>query len=1284
MRYSARGGGLAMFLTERETVLAGRGSAIRMKLEGSRMETALEALDRQPGISNYYRGNDPKRWRVGVPHYAKVVRRGVYDGIDVAYYGNGRRIEYDFVVAPGADPGVIRLAYDGAEKIQVDGGDLVLSTRAGEFRQHKPLVYQEVAGRRVEVEARYRLRGVEVGFELAGYDRSKAVVIDPVLTYGTYLGGSSFDSVFAVGVSPTDNAIYVTGQTLSTDFPLVSPVDSSQVLGDAFVTKMAANGQTLLFSTYFGGSGTERPASLAVHAAGDVVVCGTTDSRDLSLVNPVQTSPAPSFVARFGSSGAIVYSTYLGGSGIGLAADSVSAVAFDAAGNAYVAGKAQSADFPGFVPGAGGDGFIIKLSPSGSSRLFSMRLGGSRADEIRSMAVDNSGVYVTGSTESLDFPATGGFQRDGGGSWDAFVTKVKLDGSGILYSSYLGGNQNDAGNGIAVGPDGSAYVTGGTGSTDFPVRNAAFPRWQGLFDAFVAKISPAGESMLYSTFIGGSDADSGAAIAVAGDGSAAIIGSSASTDLPSYGALYWNNKSRNSVFVAKLTSSGTLRYLTFFDGSVANFPGGIALLGTSEIVIGGSTSGTLPLRDAYNSALAGWSDAFIARLADGPSPVRIAVTTSPAGRRFEVDGVTYTGSATFGWQPGVVHSLNALSPQTDGSAGYVLTSWSQGGAAVQSIVAPSVDTTYTATYSSAGCTYSFGAPSVPLDAEGSWKEVNWNTADGCPWEITSTASWIRFPSGPNAGPLRMRIGAETNLSGPRTGELRFAGRTLTVTQSGGRASLAAPRLAVPEFFTPLAKTTFSWQPVVGATGYEVLMRMGVSYTGPPTAYHEFRPFDAPTSVTLELPSLGWTIYVRACAGGFSDDTCGPYAASGTLWSANSIPAPTILSPLPDQIFRSSTQEFRWQPVPGATSYEVALLDLLDPRGVPEMQIRTPGTSTIYSMKGSGRYLLRVVSCTDGCGFGSTVTFVTNLPPIPVSPPTITSTTNTGGNSYRFTWTAVTGADIYRIAAIQPNSGPGGGALTVASTQTTATDVTMTIPPGQASVIVAACNGRGCGPYSAPASINPSSAAPAAPILGQPIPVTNVDGPFVLFTWSRVPGDNGSNTQYRLYAQDLSRGRPGLDVQTTNNFYGALFTAEGRRYDAVVAANPGPSQTVGPPTGFIVQGTSPTSPTPVAPTHGGQVPQGTVGLEWTPVSGASFYQWAVFRAGDSSMLATGLTPLTSASARLPPLGAGARYSLIVRACPGLIADGCLLGSDAVWGPWSNSAGGGGVTNFTVVP
>jgi len=480
VRFLARGPGYSLYLTAGEAVLIltkpnpdakrdahstperlstqARGTpvVVRMSLVGAASKPLVSGLDELPGKANYFVGKDPAKWRTNVPTYAKVHYREVYPGIDLVHYGNQRQLEYDFVVAPGADPNKIVLGFQGAERLEIDAeGELVLHAAGGAIRQRVPVVYQDVDGVRTKIEGHYVLKDAHrVGFQVAAYDQSRPLVIDPTLVYSTYLGGSGFDEGNGIAVDAV-GAAYVTGSTQSADFtagctPPCTVLDPTlDGGGDAFVTKIDPTGSKLVYSTYLGGSGNDRGFGIAVDAAGAAYVTGFTTSADFTASC---TTPC------------MVLDATLGG---------------------------------------GFDGFVTKLDPTGSKLLYSTYLGGSGFDEGSRIAVDAAGAaYVTGDTQSTDFtagctPPCTVLDATLDGGRDAFVTKIDPTGSKLLYSTYLGGSGSDAGRGIAVDGAGAAYVTGDTNSTDFTagckppctVRDGSLG---GTQDAFVTKIADIG------------------------------------------------------------------------------------------------------------------------------------------------------------------------------------------------------------------------------------------------------------------------------------------------------------------------------------------------------------------------------------------------------------------------------------------------------------------------------------------------------------------------------------------------------------------------------------------------------------------------------------------------------------------------------------------------------------------------------------------------------------------------------------------------------------------------
>jgi hypothetical protein len=667
VQFVSRGQGYMLFLTSREAVLSlrqagakrdvaftpgvqqrgtegGAPAVVRMQLVGGNRKPQAVGEDELPGKSNYFMGNDPAQWRTSVPQYAKVRYREVYSGIDLIYYGNQRRLEHDFVVAPGADPGRIRLRLRGVHKLRLDAGDLVMRTSGGELRLVKPVIYQVVEGRRREVAGGYVLKGSnQAGFEVAGFDHHQPLVIDPVLSYSTYLGGNNGDWGTGIAVDSSGN-VYVTGYTSSTNFPVNSAYQSSLPNNSGgtsvFVTKLAANGQSLVYSTYLGGSYAgglynDQGQSIAVDSSGNAYITGYTKSLNFPTTSGAYFPYSPSglegcssaFVAKLAANGqSLVYSTYLGG----YDEDQGQSIAVDSSGNAYVTGTAQSTNFP-TTPGAyqtrkpnsdGASPFVTKLDPNGRTLVYSTYLGGNNDDETKSIAVDASGhAYVTGTTSSENFPTTPGAYQTSkpAGGVPAFVTKLDPYGQTLVYSTYLGGNSQDQGQSIAVDSNGNAYVTGYTSSPNFPTTARAYqtspPNGS---TAFVTKLAANGQTLVYSTYLGGNTTDGGYGIAVDSSGNACITGSTSSTNFPTTTGAYQTSPPNGSTsgFVTKLAANGqSLVYSTYLGGNVSEAGSGIALDSSGNIYITGTTSSTnFPTTSgAFQSAMGGGNDAFVAK-----------------------------------------------------------------------------------------------------------------------------------------------------------------------------------------------------------------------------------------------------------------------------------------------------------------------------------------------------------------------------------------------------------------------------------------------------------------------------------------------------------------------------------------------------------------------------------------------------------------------------------------------------------------------------------------------
>jgi hypothetical protein len=757
---------------------------LRLKLLRANPAAKVIGVNELPGKSNYLTGNDPKKWRTNVPTYGRVRYENIYPGVDLVYYGKkGGQLEYDFVVAPAADPGAIALAIDAGGQVsskqkaagssqtsEVGGsrkvgsvaadyaprttdstqskiqnrkskissslriaanGDLIVTTTGGDVRFHKPVVYQTVStvdsrqstaesrsargessqrpanpkseiqnpnssqrttddGQRTSanpkseiqnrklIDGRYILKSDgEVTFEIAPYDRTRPLIIDPVLSYSTYLGGSDMDYANAIAVDPSGNA-YVTGYTASIDFPLANPLQSSPGFGvctdgmanfpcfNVFVTKLNPAGTALVYSTYLGGNSEDYATGIALDASGDAYVTGYTNSTDFPVQNALQAENAGGwdvFVTELSANGAsLIYSTYWGGS----SDDIGTGIAVDSSGNAYISGYTDSPDFP-VTPGAlqanygGGahNGVVLKFNSGGAKLGYSTFLGGNSDDYGYGVAVDSAGdAYVTGATNSTNFPTVNAFQPNYAGGlcavapntfpcYDAFVAKLNPAGSALIYSTYLGGTGSDYGYAIALDGPSNAYVTGYTTSTNFPTTAGAFQRvFGGSYDTFVAKLNGAGSALVYSTYLGDPGTQVGYGIAVDSSGHACVTGYNYGGGFPTVNPTQAQNAGFYDAFVCVLNASGSSPdFSTYLGGSLDEVGRGISVDPSGNVyVAGGTFSLDFPITSgSFQPAYGGGPyDAFVTKFYLGLAPV---VNLSPTSYNFGSQLIGTTSSA---------------------------------------------------------------------------------------------------------------------------------------------------------------------------------------------------------------------------------------------------------------------------------------------------------------------------------------------------------------------------------------------------------------------------------------------------------------------------------------------------------------------------------------------------------------------------------------------------------------------------------------------------------------
>ncbi len=630
VRYVARGRGYDVLVTGDDVTLvveprreaATSPASLRMQFAGARPDAAVEAVDELPGRVHYMRGADPSRWLRDVPTYAAVRYAGVYEGVDAVLYGTRRQLEYDFEVAPGADPTQIRVRFEGAEAVEVDpSGDLVMRLADGEVRQQRAVVYQPDGASRKRVGARYVMTGgAEVRIDLDAYDAERPLVIDPVIVYTTLVGGSdgmsgSNEEGHGVALAP-DGSIFVTGSSDANSVPGGFPMHGTPGGDfDVFVTKLDATGTTVLSSTWFGGSNREDASAIAVDSTGAVYVTGTSQSADLPVANAFDASrggTVDAFVLKLDPSGAnTVYATYLGGANV----EEGKSIAVDASGSVLVTGETRSTDFPtanayDATYNDDVDTFLTKLAPNGASLVYSTYLGGAVGDDrVRAVTVDASGrAIVVGETSSSDFPTAnaydGTYEGSSSFSGDAFVTRFAASGASLDFSTFLGGTGYDYADAVAVDASGAVYVAGSTTSPEFPLVGAV-DSTVSQYEAFVTKLAPAGTTLVYSTYLGGTADDHAYGIAVDAAGAAYVTGTTASTNFPvanAFDASYSDFRSRSDVFVSKLATNGaSLVYSTYVGGRDRDEAAAIAVDASGRaLIVGRTISSDYPTANAID------------------------------------------------------------------------------------------------------------------------------------------------------------------------------------------------------------------------------------------------------------------------------------------------------------------------------------------------------------------------------------------------------------------------------------------------------------------------------------------------------------------------------------------------------------------------------------------------------------------------------------------------------------------------------------------------------------
>ena len=651
VRFFTRAAGYSLYLTAWEAVAilpraeadkTGSPIVVRMKLKGANAGAAVQGLNILPGGISYSQGGGRLKYKTGTEQYDSVKFGQIYPGIDLVYRFNQGHVEHDFIVAPGADPGSILMDFEGGQGLRLDArGSLIIPVEGGDLTYKAPELYQLLNDKRVAVKGRFALaEGGRVRFEVGNYIRSRELVIDPEIFYSSYLGGSVDDKANAIAVDTSGN-VYLTGSVVSANFSLGFPVGADRLqavngggASDVFVTKINAAGTAVVWSTYYGGAGADFGFGIAVDGAGKVYITGSTTGAipgRTHLFGPGGGTDA--FVVAISSDArSLIYADQFGGPG----EESGNGIAVDPAGNAYVTGHTDSADFPTLTPaqpanGGADDAFVAKFDTAGG-QLYSTYLGGTNSDHGNAIAIDSAGnAYVTGSCgDAFPVNPTGpAFKPTITGASDAFIAKLSQAGSAFLYVTYVGGSTLDEGTGIALDSLNNIYITGWTDSTDFPGPGAVYATMRtgsaqpvkGVGeDAFVFKLKIAGGGILdgvYSTYLGASGADRASAIAVDGGGDAYVTGHTASTDFPLVTPFSGGETQvGGEAFVTQISSTGaSFGFSSYLGGSTDEEGRGIALDNANNIYVAGWTNSTdFPAVNAFQAVNAGSFEAFITKI----------------------------------------------------------------------------------------------------------------------------------------------------------------------------------------------------------------------------------------------------------------------------------------------------------------------------------------------------------------------------------------------------------------------------------------------------------------------------------------------------------------------------------------------------------------------------------------------------------------------------------------------------------------------------------------------
>jgi Bacterial Ig-like domain (group 3)/Glucodextranase, domain B len=680
-------------------------AVVRIRYQNTHANSRLAAADPLPGRSNYFYGNDPAQWRTDIPHYATVVQKNLYPGIDKVIYGNGSsgsgseggKLEYDLEIQPGADPSQINQVIEGADSLRVDeAGDLIIQTKLGEIRQQRPKAYQTNGSKFDEVEGNFELaRDGSVRFNVGQYDKTKLLVIDPVLSYAAILGGQS--NLGAIAVDSTGNTFAV-GCATGTDLPVVGGLGNGLTSG-IFISKLNSAGSALVYATYLGGMTdttcpfiaptASRRMAIAVNSAGAAFVTGVAGT-GLPAVSAFRATPPASgsgvFVVKLAPAGnALNYSTFLG-------TGEVRAIAINSSGNAIVAGTTAATDFPTSTGafqttnralGGEQNAFITKLSPTGNTLVFSTYFGGQRVSLTNGIALDASGNVIFGGSDGIADPVSTvklpilNATQTLPGSYAcrknfqalvcenrSFLAKLNATGKTLAFSTYVGGNTGFRPTDVALNAAGQIFLAGIVDLTALKDSNPSQALLSGEDDMVLMKLAADGRSTLFTKALGGNGSDFPNRLVIDANGDAVIVGDTSSSTLPVVNALQSQSNARPgdaslglqgtySPFVTRIKGDGTATsFLSYFGGLGYELASGVATDSAGAIYVGGHTGNSLQI-PVTPGALKGTGRAFIAKILPLSNVITLTSSASPlkftdfATIKATVAGTNPTGTIAF-------------------------------------------------------------------------------------------------------------------------------------------------------------------------------------------------------------------------------------------------------------------------------------------------------------------------------------------------------------------------------------------------------------------------------------------------------------------------------------------------------------------------------------------------------------------------------------------------------------------------------------------------------------